>query len=210
MNQNGEFVLYWMIANRRSHWNFSLQRAVEWAVELRKPLVILEALRCGYRWASDRIHGFIIDGMADNAESLAKSPVYYYPYLEREANQGKGLLAALSAQACVVVTDHFPEFFLPRMVSAAARQLAVRLEQVDSNGLLPLRATDQAFSTAFSFRRFLQKNLPVYLQDSPRPNPLESITLPTLKGLPDETTQRWPMATIDTLKRVRDHLSEVC
>jgi deoxyribodipyrimidine photo-lyase len=209
MNQNGEFVLYWMIANRRSHWNFSLQRAVEWAVELRKPLVILEALRCGYRWASDRIHGFIIDGMADNAESLAKSPVYYYPYLEREANQGKGLLAALSAQACVVVTDHFPEFFLPRMVSAAARQLTVRLEQVDSNGLLPLRAADQAFPTAFSFRRFLQKNLPVYLQDSPRPNPLESITLPTLKGFPDEITQRWPMATVDTLKAAPDHLSRL-
>lgn len=65
-NVGGDFVLYWMVANRRTTWNFSLQRALEWAQKLNKPLVILEALRCGYRWASDRIHRFVLDGMADN------------------------------------------------------------------------------------------------------------------------------------------------
>jgi len=55
-NADGEFVLYWMIANRRTEWNYSLQRAVAWACDLRKPLVIFEALRAGYRWASDRLH----------------------------------------------------------------------------------------------------------------------------------------------------------
>ena len=69
---DGEFVLYWMIAFRRTEWNFSLQRAVEWAVELRKPLVIFEPLRIGYRWASDRLHRFVIDGMADNAARIAE------------------------------------------------------------------------------------------------------------------------------------------
>ena len=61
------FVLYWMVANRRTRWNFSLQRAAEWARELNRPLVVLEALRAGYRWASDRLHWFVIQGMADNA-----------------------------------------------------------------------------------------------------------------------------------------------
>ena len=28
---DGEFVLYWMIAHRRTTWNFSLQRAADWA-----------------------------------------------------------------------------------------------------------------------------------------------------------------------------------
>lgn len=41
----GPWVLYWMIANRRMRWNFSLERAVQWATALGKPLVILEALR---------------------------------------------------------------------------------------------------------------------------------------------------------------------
>src|SRR6185436_15183535 len=34
----GDYVLYWMIASRRAAWNYGLQRAVDRAVELRKPL----------------------------------------------------------------------------------------------------------------------------------------------------------------------------
>ena len=67
VNRDGRYVLYWMTAFRRTGWNFSLQRAVQWARDLRKPLLILEALRCGYRWANDRFHQFVIQGMADNA-----------------------------------------------------------------------------------------------------------------------------------------------
>ena len=63
---SGEYVLYWMIMYRRRRYNFSLQRAVEWAKALGRPLLILEALRCGYDWASDRIHAFVLQGMAAN------------------------------------------------------------------------------------------------------------------------------------------------
>lgn len=51
VNDRGEFVLYWMIAHRRTAWNFSLQRAADWARQLNRPLVVLEALRCDYAWA---------------------------------------------------------------------------------------------------------------------------------------------------------------
>jgi deoxyribodipyrimidine photo-lyase len=136
---DGAFVLYWMIAFRRTTWNFALDRAVEWAEKLRKPLVILEALRCDYPWASDRMHCFMLDGMAENAAWLGKTGVYYYPYVEPKPKAGKRMLATLAAHTCVVVTDEFPCFFLPRMVTSAARQVPVLMEVVDSNGLLPLR-----------------------------------------------------------------------
>ncbi|RPJ38210.1 MAG: deoxyribodipyrimidine photolyase, partial [Deltaproteobacteria bacterium] len=48
VNPWGEYVLYWMIANRRTTWNFSLDEAVSWAEKLNKPLLVLEALRAGY------------------------------------------------------------------------------------------------------------------------------------------------------------------
>ena len=54
MKPGAGMVLYWMTAHRRLASNFALQRAVEAARELGKPLVILEALRAGHRWASDR------------------------------------------------------------------------------------------------------------------------------------------------------------
>ena len=70
LNHEGDFVLYWMISNRRIESNYSLQRAIEWCIKLKKPLVILEALRINYPWASQRLHKFVIDGMKDNANAV--------------------------------------------------------------------------------------------------------------------------------------------
>ena len=153
------FVLYWMTTSRRTGWNYALDRAVEWAVKMGKPLVVFEPLRVAYPWASERFHRFIIDGMADNARKLARHKVLYYPYFEPLPDAAKGLLAALSHHACVIISDDFPAFFLPRMVASAAGKVPVLMEEVDSNGLFPIHAADRAFPTAFSFRRHLQKTL---------------------------------------------------
>jgi deoxyribodipyrimidine photo-lyase len=184
-----------MIGFRRTSWNFALDRAVEWAERLRKPLVILEALRCGYPWASDRMHRFLIDGMAENACRLAGTEVLYYPYLEPAPNRGKGLLPALATRACVVVTDDFPCFFLPRMIASAARQVRVLMEVVDSNGLLPIGQAEKAYPTAYAFRRFLQKELPRHLTCFPKADALLNAKFPKAKYLPREITKRWPKAS---------------
>ncbi|MCE2811206.1 MAG: deoxyribodipyrimidine photolyase, partial [Planctomycetaceae bacterium] len=72
---DGGFVVYWMTAYRRLESNFALQRAVELAVAWNKPLIVLEGLRIGYRWASDRFHRFILDGMLDNQQSAETLPI---------------------------------------------------------------------------------------------------------------------------------------
>lgn len=74
----GDFVLYWMTASRRARWNFALQRAVEHANALRLPLLVLEPLRAEYRWACDRFHRFVIDGMVDNQARLKRKGVAFY------------------------------------------------------------------------------------------------------------------------------------
>src|SRR6185369_9507705 len=101
-------------------------------------------------WASARLHRFVLDGMAHNQRAFARRGVAYRPYVEPEPGAGRGLLAALSARAALVVTDEFPSSFLPRMGAAAAARLRVRFEVVDSNGLVPLAATPGAFTTAFA------------------------------------------------------------
>jgi deoxyribodipyrimidine photo-lyase len=199
VNTDGDYVLYWMIAFRRTEWNFSLQRAVDWARELNKPLVVFEPLRCDYQWASDRLHHFVIQGMAVNAKRLARKPVLYYPYVEPVKGDSKGLIASLAARACVVVGDDYPGFFLPRLVTAAAGKIPARFELVDSNGILPLRAADKVFARAYDFRRFLQKQLRPHLLDIPIPDPLSRIRLPRLKGLPTTVREKWPAADVNDL-----------
>ena len=192
---DGEYVVYWMIAARRTTANFALQRALDRARELGRPLVVLEALRTAYPHASDRLHRFILAGMADTAARLEGGPVLYHPYVEPAAGAGRGLVEALAAHACLVVTDEFPCFFLPRMVAAAAARLPVRLEVVDANGLLPLAATEACFPTAHAFRRFLQRTLPLHLAEPPSPDPLSGAPPPRLAALPAGIAERWPAAS---------------
>jgi deoxyribodipyrimidine photo-lyase len=195
MASRGRYVLYWMIAARRHRWSFALDRALWHARELGKPLLVLEALRAGYRWASDRHHAFVLQGMADNAAAFRAAGVTYLPYVEPEPGAGSGLVEALARHACVVVTDEQPGFFLPRMVAAAAKRIDARVEQVDGNGLLPLRAVDRAFTTAASFRRQLQKSLPPYLLERPAAEPLARLPRGVRDAeLPRGIISRWPAA----------------
>ena len=185
---DGTHVVYWMVGFRRPRWNFALQQAAAHAADLEKPLVVLEALRVDYPWASDRLHQFILDGMHVNAKHFAGKNALYFPYVESARGDGSGLLAALAKEACVVVSDDYPTFFIPKMQQAAASQMDARLEVVDSNGLLPMRATDRVFSRAFDFRRHLQRELPRHLGTPPLPDPLQ--------GLPDMRSEK-----IDTIFR---------
>lgn len=187
-----DWVVYWMTAQRRTHWNFALQHAVARAQELQRPLLILEALRAGYPWASDRLHRFILDGMEGNARRLAGIPLTYYAYVEPEPDAGSGLLEALAENAALVVADDAPIFFLRRMVDAAAKRLDVRLEGVDSNGLLPLAVATRPFLRAVDFRRFIQRALPEHLVCMPAEDPLEGVELPAPVALPEKLSKRWP------------------
>jgi deoxyribodipyrimidine photo-lyase len=193
----GRYVLYWMTMFRRAGWNFALERAVRCAERLQRPLVVLEALRCDYPWASERLHRFILEGMRDNVAAFARKPVLYYPYVEPKPGAGKGLLAALARDACLVVGDDYPAFMLPHMTDAAARQIGGRFELVDSNGLLPMRSTPRVFTRAVDFRRHLQKELAPWLEQVPVADPFAGRKLPAPEALPAQVTRRWPAATGD-------------
>jgi deoxyribodipyrimidine photo-lyase len=199
---DGRYVLYWMTAARRTRYNFALERALEHARALGKPLVVLEALRAGYRWASDRLHRFAIDGMADNARRFAGTGVVYHPYVEPTHGAGSGLVERLAEEACVVVADEYPCFFLPRMIAAVGPRIAVPFELIDGNGVLPLRAVPREMGRAFDMRRVLQKQALAHLEHVPLPEPLDALP-PTVRGdasvLPPEVAARWPAASPELL-----------
>ena len=68
LRPDGKFIVYWMTAYRRLSSNFALQRAAELARAFQKPLLIVEALRMDYPWASRRLHSFVLQGMRDNRD----------------------------------------------------------------------------------------------------------------------------------------------
>jgi len=199
-----------MNAYRRTHANFALQRALEWCDTLGLPLLILETLGCRARWSCDRFHKFVIEGMRDNAARSRELGVNYYPYIEPLPRHGRGMIEHLAQSAAVIVTDDFPCYFLPKMLTTVAPRLPVLMEAVDSNGLWPMRATDVVFPTAHAFRRFLQKNLTPHLSELPKDDPFRGQKLrPMDVVLLDEFRSRWPFASESLLTASSSALSEL-
>ena len=83
------YVLYWMIAARRRARQLRPgARGRAGASSCGRPLVVFEPLRVGYRWASDRLHAFVLQGMADNAGPSRGRAVTLLPLRRAEARRG--------------------------------------------------------------------------------------------------------------------------
>jgi deoxyribodipyrimidine photo-lyase len=152
-----EYVLYWMQAARRLEWNHALDYALASARELARPLVVFEALRIDYPWASRRLHRFVLEGMRENAARAAAAGFAYWPFVETRRGEGRGLLRRLAARACLVVTDDFPAFIVPAQSEALARAAEVPVVAIDSNGIVPLARLGAAVSAAAHLRPRIHK-----------------------------------------------------
>ena len=122
----GEYVLYWMQAARRLERNHALDHALACARELGRPLVVFEALRIDYPWASQRLHQFVLEGMRDNAARAAACGLDYWPFVETRIGEGRGLLRRLAARAsasdCAGTTKHGKSSLTTRQARAASRR----------------------------------------------------------------------------------------
>jgi deoxyribodipyrimidine photo-lyase len=172
------------------------------AIDLGRPLVVFESLRVDYRWASDRLHRFVIDGMAEHAAQLAGTAASYIPHVERAAGDDRRLLDALSRDAAAVVTDDYPAFFLPAVIARAGARMAVRLEAVDSNGLLPMRSDRAPFATAFSFRAHMQRTLRSVLAEWPQDIPWSALPPASAWVLPGGTPPPTPISDLTSPDRL--------
>ena len=173
--ESTHYVIYWCIAFKRTSYNYALQRAVEWANKLSQPLIILEPLILDYPMSSIRFHKFMMDGMKEVSQAVAKSKAYYYPFIETEPKQFDGLLKELSKKASVVITDDYPTYFVPQMTAKASGEIDTRYELVDSNGLVPIRLSEKEYVRAHDFRRYLHKNLEDFIVETPLKEPLSEL-----------------------------------
>ena len=190
-SNSGEYVLYWMTAMRRLRYNFGLQRAVEWANELQRPLLIFDAVRTNYRWACDRFHQFLIDGIVERSSQLSSSRAAHCAYIEPHANHGAGLMETLAKHACVIVADDYPCFFHPALYHRIASTWGCALEIVDSNTIVPMRLPDRTFTVAHSYRRYMQKVVAECMPQFPIEEPLGGLKTERLKALPGVIKKKW-------------------
>ena len=174
INPDGEFVLYWMTAQRRTRWNPSLEHAAQLAEELNKPLIVVEPFSIDHKYASDRLVTFVAQGMLDNLEAFEGSSVRYIPWIETHRERGTGLLRRITSRAAVVIMDDFPTGHPRYVMERAAEIVTVRLIVVDGCGVIPLNWTDKAPPLAHTFRRTVQRRVIEAIQTAPMEDPLSN------------------------------------
>lgn len=194
VNENGDYVLYWMSINRRLNYNFALEYAVAWANKLKKPLLIYEGLSCDIPWASDRFHKFLIEGMHENATECDRLGISCYTYVEFNPGEGEGLVENLIQNSCLTIADEFPVYIIRPYNRLMSSKANVPYITVDSNGLIPLGLTEKEPYSAFFFRMTMQKYFKEAFLNPPKENPLDDVIIKNQVQLSDHFLNKYPDA----------------
>lgn len=159
LNTKGRYVLYWMQMFKRASHNYALNFAIQMANERQLPLVVYEGLKFYYPWANDRIHTFILEGVAEKQAEFSERGIRYIFYLQRNKRDPRNTVAKLAREAALVVTDDYPCFIIPEHNQRIA-ELKLPVYAVDANGMVPLSALPKEEYAAYTIRPKLNRLLP--------------------------------------------------
>ncbi|HEU4534238.1 MAG TPA: deoxyribodipyrimidine photolyase, partial [Polyangiaceae bacterium] len=165
-----EFVVYWPQMYRRARSNAALSYAVAEANERGLPLVVYEALRVDYPYASARFHAFVLEGARGEAARYRARGAAYAFFLPKTAAEARGVFAALAARAALVVTDDYPSFVVPAQLARAAAACPCPLVAFDDNAVTPLALFPREEYAARTLRPKLHRALPDWLRPIEEPD----------------------------------------
>ncbi|XXF75071.1 deoxyribodipyrimidine photo-lyase [Myxococcaceae bacterium GXIMD 01537] len=157
-----DFVLYWCMVNHRVPENHALDAAIALGNHLGLPVVTYHALRPDYPHASDRLHAWALDGMAELPAAHEARGLPYWQELPRNPREHVHRLARLGRRAAAVVSDLFPTFIIPGHLRCAAKALHVPLFAVDASCVVPMQRIPAAQLGAYTLRPKLKKLWPEY------------------------------------------------
>jgi deoxyribodipyrimidine photo-lyase len=166
-NNDGRYVLYWMQMFKRTTHNHALNFAIREANERKLPLVVYEGLKYYYPWASDRIHTFILEGVEEKRIEFAKLGIKYLFYLQQDETSPKNTVAEIAKDACLIVTDDFPCFIIPKHNQVISERAEIPVYAVDSNGIIPMSRFDKEQYAAYTIRPRIKRMLPDYIKCEP-------------------------------------------
>jgi len=153
LRPGGQYVLYWMQANRRVEANHALLYAAELANEQDVPLVCYEELDCLGPQANDRCHTFVLEGVAERDRALRKLGIGYVFRLPGREDDVPGTFERLVSGAAGLVTDDHPTL-------ARRPDLPLSCRAVDSSCVVPMSRIRKQEYAAYTIRPKIRRMLP--------------------------------------------------
>ncbi len=161
--QKGEYVLYWMQAAQRAHYNPALEFAVEQANEKNLPLLVFFGLTPNFPEGNARHYYFLLEGLARVKEDLGDRGIELIVW-QTEPFAG---VKKLGERALMVVTDGGYLEIEKTWRKQAAIALECLLVQVETNTVVPVEeVSSKEEYAAYTFRKKQKPHLPRYLVES--------------------------------------------
>ncbi len=155
-------VVYWMSRDQRPSDNWALYHAQKMAIERRKPVLVVFCLAPGFLGATIRQYGFMLRGLRDTEESLARYSIPFTLLRGNPPSEIPGYLARVDAS--ILVTDFDPLRIKQKWKKSVIRKLQIPVHEVDAHNVIPCWVTSgkQEYS-AFTIRRKIDRLLDDYL-----------------------------------------------
>jgi deoxyribodipyrimidine photo-lyase len=156
MIQEGSYVIYWMQASVRAHYNHALEYAIQTANELNKPLLIYFGLTDNFPEANQRHYHFLLEGLRETQDSLKSRGLQMVIIFEKPPEGA----VKLAEDASLMVTDCGYLPMLREWRHETAKIIECPLIQVESDVVVPVEtASPKEEYTAGTIRRKIQKNM---------------------------------------------------
>jgi deoxyribodipyrimidine photo-lyase len=164
----GRYVLYWMQQSQRAEFNHALEYAVQRANELDVPALAVFGITQRFPDASLRHYRFMLEGLAETADSLAERGVRLLVLMQPPVEAA----LALATDACLLVTDRGYLDIQRQWRRRVADRAGCPVLQVESDVVVPVEtASGKEEYAARTIRPKIHEHLPEFLR------PVETVEL---------------------------------
>lgn len=157
---SGDYVVYWMQASVRVHYNHALEYAIHLSNKLKKPLIVYFGLTSNYPEANLRHYTFMLEGLLEILKSLQEMNIQLVVL-----NQSPEIGALEMAEnSSVMITDRGYLNIQRKWREYAASSLDCRLIQVESDVVVPVEtASSKEEYSAATIRRKINQHLDKFM-----------------------------------------------
>ncbi|NPE09369.1 MAG: deoxyribodipyrimidine photolyase, partial [Asgard group archaeon] len=160
LNNNGNFIVYWMQSSNRTEFNHALEYAIEKSNEIRKPIIVFYGLTASFPEANERHYYFLLEGLQEVETNLIERGI---KFVVQKISPEKGALK-IAKDAALVIVDRGYLNIEKKWRQFLSGKLDCSLIQVESNIVVPVEdASDKEEFAAYTIRPKINKKLNKYL-----------------------------------------------
>ena len=154
------YVIYWMQASQRAHYNHALEYAIQKANDLRKPLIVLFGITESFPGSNLRHYQFMFEGLKPLKAELANRGIQFV-LLRQSPEKAASLFAT---DACLVITDSGYLRIQRKWRDHVAAHIHCPLVEIETDVIVPVEeASYKDEFSAGTFRPRITGKLDKYL-----------------------------------------------